>query len=513
MVHIMFTAPRLCRTRTAVALVCAAHVGFIAQAASQESGWGVATPVPALSPSSSSIGTGDARPWQAVSRGPLARLVRNPDSKDGLPPFALTDQSGTIQRYVEPVPGIELDSYVDQVVIVRHDTGRTLLASQIELPLQPLNPLLGTSHHDGSPRALLALSDSTGTLQFGDGRVLRAQFVDDDDASVQLLPDGGPPSSESSNPGETTTRPRESSGSPAAHGTEVQDGLLAPMLEEYEAGTPSDPSTNDRDAIAPYPTDWGDMRPCPHCGGFHAAPECDPTFGESLGPPFEDLKPSHCRLFADVEINFLRTHLVEDAVGKLSEKYEFSPRIIVGFRETDKLDGRVRYWHYGRNTGALGNGSIRVEFNVLDLEGTHLFTGQRSGVLLASGLRLASIDLTDDDDDSAGTDLLGITFAAEGRTRLFPVHDGQLSWVYGGRLSVLGGDWGADPGSDFIDGSAQDDNVVVHELHAGIDYAVRSRDYNFHARLGFEMQNWHSDVLSPNSIGIIGPGIQIGAEF
>jgi hypothetical protein len=65
---------------------------------------------------------------------PLARLVHNPDPADGSPPYALTDQAGTIQRYVEPVPGIDLEPYVGYAVIVRHDTGRTLLASQLELP-------------------------------------------------------------------------------------------------------------------------------------------------------------------------------------------------------------------------------------------------------------------------------------------------------------------------------------------------------------------------------------------
>src|SRR5690349_12482364 len=40
-------------------------------------------------------------PMPNVPRGaPLARLVENPDQTDGAPPFALTDQTGTIQRYV-----------------------------------------------------------------------------------------------------------------------------------------------------------------------------------------------------------------------------------------------------------------------------------------------------------------------------------------------------------------------------------------------------------------------------
>jgi len=40
---------------------------------------------------------------------------------------------------------------------------------------------------------------------------------------------------------------------------------------------------------------------------------------------------------------------------------------------------------------------------------------------------------------------------------------------------------------------------------------------DIHARLLFEMQNWHSDVLAQDagleSIGIFGPALQLGAEF
>jgi hypothetical protein len=70
----------------------------------------------------------------APDSGQLALLVRNPKLEEGLPPFALADQTGTVQRYVEPVEGIELERFVGQVVVVRHDTGRTLLASQLDLP-------------------------------------------------------------------------------------------------------------------------------------------------------------------------------------------------------------------------------------------------------------------------------------------------------------------------------------------------------------------------------------------
>jgi hypothetical protein len=203
---------------------------------------------------------------------------------------------------------------------------------------------------------------------------------------------------------------------------------------------------------------------------------------------------------------------VGDAVGKLSEKYEFSPRVSLGFRDTGKLDGRVRYWHYDRDTRGLAGNRLNVEFDVLDLEGIHLFLGRRSELQLASGLRLASIDLTEGG-TTAGADLLGITFAADGRTCLCTFHEGLFTWAYGGRLSVLGGDWGGEMDNAFVESTTQDDNVVVHELHAGIDYAFCHRDIEFHTRLGFEMQNWHSDALAQNSIGIIGPTFLIGAEF
>ena len=72
---------------------------------------------------------------QALRRsGFEGTLVHNPDQSDGNPPYALTDRYGGIVRYVEPVPGIELDRYVGQTVGVLRDTGHTLLASQLNLP-------------------------------------------------------------------------------------------------------------------------------------------------------------------------------------------------------------------------------------------------------------------------------------------------------------------------------------------------------------------------------------------
>jgi hypothetical protein len=246
------------------------------------------------------------------------------------------------------------------------------------------------------------------------------------------------------------------------------------------------------------------------------AGECAPAFPGAV-PGFGANPPQFCRYYASAELNLLRAHLVEGPNGKLSEKYEPSPRITIGFNETGKIDGRVRYWHYSQDTPILGGGRIDVEMDVLDVEATSLLGRDRFEVLTGGGLRVAGIDLTDANNDGAGADLLGMTLFAEGRTYLCSFQDGRIAWVYGGRVSILGGDWGGDAGNDFTGGSVQDDNLVVHELHAGVVYAVRRPDFDLHARLGFEMQNWHSDALSQNggrdSIGFLGPGIQIGAGF
>jgi hypothetical protein len=509
----LLSARKRWRARVAAifVMVCAASAE---PAIAQMAGWGLledSTRPPVVLPASPLVGVNISTNRSNLQRrGPLARLVRTPEPSAALPPFALADRGGVVQRYVEPVPGIDLEPYVNQVVIVRHDTGRTLLASQLELPPQPLVPLLGESSDVSqidirNPAQRASMSPI----------VQPAQFVDHDDATVQLLTEGGEAS------GATQQSPDVQDQSPEAAKTESPGEELPGMMgggnatqSHRDLDVIGDSTVCDPGILEGYTAEWDGVGPCPECGGYHFSPECGPEFMGDFGHSMRSGRKRPARLFADVELNFLRTHINGAAVGKLSEKYEFSPRVIIGFRETGLLDGRARFWHYDQEIPVLNGGSsIRVQFDVLDLEATQLFTGRRSEILVAGGLRLASIDLTDDDGDRAGADLLGITFAAEGRTWLGSFEGGRFALVYGGRLAVLGGDWGAELGSDFLPGLTQDDNVVVHELIAGIDYTVCHHNVDLHARLGFEMQNWHSDALSPDSIGVIGPGVQFGAEF
>ena len=75
------------------------------------------------------------QPRRALNRARIqGKLVRNPNTRAGAPPFALVDQYGGVLRYVEPVEKISLDRYLGKTVGVKHDTGDILLASQLTLP-------------------------------------------------------------------------------------------------------------------------------------------------------------------------------------------------------------------------------------------------------------------------------------------------------------------------------------------------------------------------------------------
>ena len=451
------------------------------------------------------------QPMVVPHRAPLARLIENPDQTNGAPPFALTDQNGTVQRYVEPVPGIDLGAYVGQVVAVRHDTGPTLLASQLELPARPLYPRV-TRSDDGryaapaSALPKLSRGGSTGVIE-------QVQYVDNDDASVQLLPDDV----------------SISDGNPAAAGRVMPlqtmpsggeypvftDQMGPPAMEGPAFGQPFGPTPYGPGGMMTYPNQM--IGPCPNCGRYHNGMGYGNNPG--CGQPCNECQPNpnRARLSADFELSLLRPQINENAIGKLSEEYQVSPRVILAFQGVGNLDGRVRFWHYDRNTDLLGSDDdVEIRFDVLDIEALHRFAGCRSQLIVAAGVRLAGIHLRDSEDDKSNADLIGAMLAADGLTPLVDFPRGHFGWVYGGRLSILGGDWRGDD-SDFVDGQVRNDNLLVHELYGGVELACRVRAIDLHARLLFEMQNWKSDVLAEGadieSIGIFGPGLQLGADF
>ena len=391
-------------------------------------------------------------------RAPLAHLIENPDQSEGAPPDALTDQNGMVQRYVEPVPGIDLSPYVGQVVAVRNDTGPTLLASQLDLPRQPLYPMVNESWH----RNIVPLTGANRKIRrpMSDaGRVEQAQYVDGDD-SVQLLPDdvsisGGGGSSGEAPPLEVLGNGGEFSGYP---------GQMMPGGGMYGPDCDSqccEPIQCEPGMMQPYSGPM--IGPYPQYGSYAGGSACNTNGCNTLG----DGADSRVHVYGAIDLDFLRAHLSEDKFGKLSETYELSPTYILGVRNLGAVDGRIRYWNYSRNTNVLGDGDIRLKWDVADFEAVHRFEGQRSSVDLSAGIRLAKIRLRDDENAKSGSNLAGLTMAADGLTACHCMSEGYYAWVYGGRLSLLGGNWSGDDDSAFVDHHVSDDNVLVTELYAG----------------------------------------------
>jgi hypothetical protein len=236
------------------------------------------------------------------------------------------------------------------------------------------------------------------------------------------------------------------------------------------------------------------------------AASCSPCSGN---PPLTGL------YHVEAQLMWLRAHITESAVGKLSEKYELSPRFILSYEDPGGVGTRVRYWTYGRWTPNLDDpdDEIRFEMNVMDVEATSRFRTARTDLVLGGGMRWADMAIALDDEEVQG-DMPGLTVAADLRISLCCDRCHEWAVIGGARWSLLGGDWEGDGG--FID-PVRDDNISVHELYTGVEYFCTCGDFDLYARLKYEIQNWHSDAFAEDaetdSIGFLGPGIECGITF
>jgi hypothetical protein len=220
--------------------------------------------------------------------------------------------------------------------------------------------------------------------------------------------------------------------------------------------------------------------------------------------------------YADVQIMWLRAHMMEDAVGKLSEQYNWSPRIVAGYENASGIGARGRFWHYSHETPILGsNDDISFKFDTIDLEGTARFAMRKADLVVFGGFRWANLEINLDDDWSS-TSAPGLTAGADVRFEVCRKCNSQWAAIGGFRFSTLGGDWDGS-NSGFVP-PVRDDNIVVQEIYGGVEYTfVTKGGYNLYTRLTLELQNWHSDAMSQlsgtDSVGFVGPGIHAGASF
>jgi hypothetical protein len=227
-------------------------------------------------------------------------------------------------------------------------------------------------------------------------------------------------------------------------------------------------------------------------------------------------QPIHGVYFAEVHHMFLRAHVMENAIGKLSERYEYSPRIVIGYEDKQGIGGRIRYWHYDQSTENLTDPMlpIRFEMGVFDIEGTSRFGTERAELVVSGGFRWTDARITLAD-ASVANDMPGIGFAADLRVILCRERRWEWASIAGARYSLLGGDWeGAANG--FLEPN-HDDNVTVTEFYGGFEYIQHSKGYDAFARIAFEVQNWHSDVAGQtagaDSINFMGLGVHTGMIF
>jgi hypothetical protein len=268
-----------------------------------------------------------------------------------------------------------------------------------------------------------------------------------------------------------------------------------------------------------------------HEAGYGTACGCDNTCGDDCGCCDPCCGNPYAGVYASVELLWIRPHVSEDWVGKLSNDYEFSTRTVIGYENDCGLGARIRWWQFDHTIQLQVPAAIGMDVQVVDLEMTNRVSFLNSDLVLGGGLRYAHWGLADQFGDEVTMDSLGLTIAADVFT---PICGGgcahRIGFVYGGRWSVLAGDWHGN--NEIIDTVVtpvvHDDNQLVTELYAGLGYWWCRDRCDVFARTTFEMQNWRSDVLgeadigngiapnsigSTNSIGFLGLGLQLGVLY
>jgi hypothetical protein len=135
-------------------------------------------------------------------------------------------------------------------------------------------------------------------------------------------------------------------------------------------------------------------------------------------------------------------------------------------------------------------------------------------VILAAGVRLADVNIRYTIWD-AHTHLVGGTIAGDVRSMICCQESSAWSLVYGGRLSLLGGDI-----NGGTQGLIRDMNWKVWEVYGGVEQRCCLGGIDIYNQLAFEIQNWRPDTMIGEtnaaddvSIGFVGPSYRVGIVF
>jgi hypothetical protein len=213
--------------------------------------------------------------------------------------------------------------------------------------------------------------------------------------------------------------------------------------------------------------------------------------------------------------------------SRLTDDFELAPRLVFGY--DDAIGARVRYWSYDEGTFEIfGGGTLqernRLDFDVIDLEATTHLRREGHDFLFAGGARIAHIDrnnntigVLSNTTTFEKTTMGGVTLAAEGRTSIFAAESWGTAFVYGGRLSLLHGDWEGDNSDTMTPDTGlnvQNERFIVPEVFTGVELHYG----NVFTRMRVEMQDWQGGATETfttvnHNFGFTGYGVDLGVTF
>lgn len=199
--------------------------------------------------------------------------------------------------------------------------------------------------------------------------------------------------------------------------------------------------------------------------------------------------------------------------------FGFSERVEAGY-QFEQCGLRARFWHFDDNyvVSPQYPRQLGIELDTLDFEATK----QVGDFAISGGIRVVDWRYTStlinppfiEPSYRALDDSYGVTLAAEGNTALCAGESWRLAAVYGGRISLLTGEWHADPGfSQSLVGYGRDTQDIL-ECWTGIE----ARYGCAFARATLEMQRWQSNALQQDftyfgALGLLGIGTTVGVTF
>ncbi len=429
------------------------------------------------------------RSVQAIESQPgsIALLVRTATDDVSAPPYALLDQFGQVQRYVEPSPGIDLANYLGRRVRVLHDTGETLLASQLELDFE-------------------------------------APLVMQADAELEELPAQG------------------DSLEPIASDTLSPESVEPIMLDELPFPTSrAMPTTEYRFDDRPI----GTMpAPCESCGRRRCT-GCTQPSAVTTPKLHADAEFLFMRYY---RADGVRTGYVNAGTGAPEDidfDHDLAPRFTLAYGGSGELGARVRYWQFDQTAGPVNGGStsqLDVDTYSLDFE---LFERRRlapqwtvefsgglrytdfSEVMLDNSLPIGTNTISNQVDGWGGLVGAELTRSLSSRGNLYART--RLAILQDDHSVSYGVPSGTVPPFQQRQANLIDSTHTMLELGLGYEFRTQTRRGSIlFARAGYEWQHWSNfstsftpaasnvaltpTLAGPSDVGFGGFALGVGLE-